>query len=75
LEIIREIFNAILEGQHIETAQKVEAGLAAGLEPKQILDEGLIAATAEVGRLFERGEYYVPEMLVAARPCRPVWFF
>src|SRR5690606_9350212 len=29
--------------------------------------EGMIAAMTEVGRLFEEGEYYVPEMLVAAR--------
>lgn len=32
-----------------------------------ILKEGLVAAMGEVGRLFETGEYYVPEMLIAAR--------
>jgi 5-methyltetrahydrofolate--homocysteine methyltransferase len=32
-----------------------------------ILNEGLIAAMAEVGKRFEEGECYVPEMLVAAR--------
>ena len=33
----------------------------------EILQEGLIAAMGEVGRLFESGEFFVPEMLVAAR--------
>ena len=32
-----------------------------------ILQEGMIAAMKEVGRLFEEGDYFVPEMLIAAR--------
>ncbi len=32
-----------------------------------ILKDSLIVAMNEVGRLFESGEYYVPEMLIAAR--------
>ena len=32
-----------------------------------ILTEGMIAAMGEVGRLFEQGEYFVPEMLVSAK--------
>jgi 5-methyltetrahydrofolate--homocysteine methyltransferase len=35
--------------------------------PAEILSQGMIAAMKEVGRLFEEGEYYVPEMLIAAR--------
>ena len=45
----------------------VNAALAEGVPPETILKEGLIAAMAEVGRLFEANEYFVPEMLVAAR--------
>ena len=33
----------------------------------QILEEGMLAAMAEVGKLFEEGECYVPEMLISAR--------
>ena len=67
MELTREIFNTILEGQHKIAGEKVQAALDAGLKPKQILDEGLISAMAEVGHLFEQGEYYVPELLIAAR--------
>jgi 5-methyltetrahydrofolate--homocysteine methyltransferase len=35
--------------------------------PADILNQGMIAAMGEVGRLFEEGEYFVPEMLIAAR--------
>ena len=65
--IIREIYDAILAGSSKVVEAKVPVALAAGLAPKQILEEGMIAAMAEVGRLFEQGEYFVPEMLIAAR--------
>jgi len=65
--IIKEIYNGILEGQHKAVEAKVKTALESGVNPKTLLDEGMIAAMAEVGRLFEIGEYYVPEMLIAAR--------
>jgi len=65
--IIREIYDAILVGHSKVVEAKVPAAVSAGLAPQQILEEGMIAAMAEVGRLFEQGEYFVPEMLIAAR--------
>ena len=65
--IIREIYDAVLAGHSKAVEAKVPAALSAGLAPQQILEEGMIAAMAEVGRLFEQGEYFVPEMLIAAR--------
>jgi 5-methyltetrahydrofolate--homocysteine methyltransferase len=47
--------------------EKVQAALTAGVTAEDILHKGLIAAMDEVGRLFELGEYYVPEMLISAR--------
>lgn len=61
------IFNMVLDGDAPGAEAGVKAGLAAGLAPETILREGLIAAMAEVGRLFEEDEYFVPEMLVSAR--------
>jgi methanogenic corrinoid protein MtbC1 len=34
---------------------------------EKILMEGLISTMTEVGRMFENGEFYVPEMLISAR--------
>ncbi len=64
---IDTIFNAVLEGDAKACTAGVQAALDAGLPPDTILKEGLIAAMAEVGRLFEENEYFVPEMLVSAR--------
>ena len=61
------IFDSILEGDSAAAKAGVEQALAAGLDPTIILNEGMIAAMKEVGKLFEEGDYFVPEMLIAAR--------
>ena len=66
-EILQKIFQGIVEGQQDVVAESVVAALQAGLPARTILDEGMLAAMAEVGRQFEEGECYVPEMLVSAR--------
>jgi len=60
-------FTGILDGNQHLVAQQVTEALNAGLAPELILKDGLVSAMSEVGRLFENGEYYVPEMLIAAR--------
>src|SRR4030067_71194 len=65
--IVKEIFDAVLNGENKGIAAKVQSALDSGIEPALVLNEGMVAAMAEVGRLFEAGEYYVPEMLIAAR--------
>jgi 5-methyltetrahydrofolate--homocysteine methyltransferase len=65
--IIEEIYNGVVSGKAPIVQQKVTEALGAGLEPVVILNEGMIAAMAEVGQRFETGQYFVPEMLIAAR--------
>jgi 5-methyltetrahydrofolate--homocysteine methyltransferase len=65
-EKLSTIYNAILDGDVTGAKDGVQAALVADLKPENILDEGMIAAMKEVGRRFEEGDYYVPEMLVAA---------
>ncbi len=67
METITKIYQAVLEGDMSATQAEVRAALRADVSAPEILQNGLIAAMGEVGRLFEEGEYYVPEMLVAAR--------
>lgn len=64
---LSEIYNAVVAGQGEETAAGVQRALDAGILPEQILKSGLISAMDEVGDRFEKGEFFVPEMLVAAR--------
>jgi 5-methyltetrahydrofolate--homocysteine methyltransferase len=64
---LKAIYNAVLDGNAPAAQAGVKAALDAGLPAETILKEGLINAMAEVGRLFEENEYFVPEMLVSAR--------
>ncbi|MCX6038789.1 MAG: corrinoid protein [Chloroflexi bacterium] len=64
---LEDIYQAVLNGDTEVTLEKVRAALSAGVAASDILQTGLIAAMGEVGRLFEEGDYYVPEMLIAAR--------
>ena len=66
-EVLQNLFNAVLEGNFDEVKSNVPAALEAGIDPNVILNDGMIAAMREVGARFEAGEYYVPEMLIAAR--------
>ena len=64
---IETTYKAVLEGDAAGAKSAVEAALKGGAAAEQIMKEGLIGAMTEVGRLFEAGEYFVPEMLIAAR--------
>ncbi|MCJ7661083.1 MAG: B12-binding domain-containing protein, partial [Anaerolineales bacterium] len=63
---IEALYQAVLTGNAPEATNQVTAELEAGTPAGEILNNGCIAAMSEVGRLFEEGELYVPEMLIAA---------
>jgi 5-methyltetrahydrofolate--homocysteine methyltransferase len=67
MSLIEEIRQAVIDGQAKVVVPKVEQALKDGIDPDVILHQGLIDAMAEVGRLFEEGEFFVPEMLISAR--------
>ena len=58
---------SIIDGNHKQAVVFTNQLIEAGAEPQAILNEGLIAGMSEVGELFKQGEYFVPEMLIAAR--------
>lgn len=64
---IEQIYNGILEGDMETVSQNVKSALEKGEKPQTVMNAGLIAAMDEVGSLFEAGEFFVPEMLIAAR--------
>ncbi len=66
-ETLQMIFDGILEGDRETVRANVREALQAGIAPGKILQDAMIASMTEVGNRFEAGEYYVPEMLIAAR--------
>ena len=64
---LKVLYEHVIEGEAAQVEAAVQAALDAGINASTILNEGLISAMDEVGRRFEEGEYFVPEMLIAAR--------
>lgn len=65
--LLQPLYDSILDGDAKSVPPKVQAALDGGVDPASILNDGMISAMAEVGRMFEEGEYFVPEMLISAR--------
>lgn len=65
--IIENINKSIILGDYKSITPLVEQALAEGINASTILNSALIPPMNEVGGRFERGEYFVPEMLMAAR--------
>jgi len=66
-QILDDIYYAVLDGNAPAASEKTQGALDAGLAAETILYQGCIPAMDEVGRQFEIGEKFVPEMLIAAR--------
>ena len=65
--ILDAIFDAVLEGDIPGAPALVQQALDAGLAPETILNDGMIAAMAEVGARYECGDIYVAEMFISAK--------
>jgi 5-methyltetrahydrofolate--homocysteine methyltransferase len=66
-EILDALYEHTLDGEAAPVVELTNEGLALGMDPLTLLFEAMIPALEEVGRLFEIGEYFVPEMLISAR--------
>jgi len=73
------LFEAILTGDAKTARAVTEKALAAGMDPMKLVQDFMMRAMAEVGRRFECRDYFVPELLLAARamksalePIRPL---
>jgi methylmalonyl-CoA mutase cobalamin-binding domain/chain len=64
---LQPLHDAILTGDAKTARSTTEAALAAGADPMKLVQETMMPAMDEVGRRFERNEYFVPELLLAAR--------
>jgi 5-methyltetrahydrofolate--homocysteine methyltransferase len=65
--MFEELHEYVINGDNDEVVIFIQSALAQGVEPSNILNNGLILPMKEVGNRFEAGVFFVPEMLVAAR--------
>ncbi|MGO8674059.1 MAG: corrinoid protein [Capsulimonadaceae bacterium] len=63
----QELYTAIVDGDAATAKALASRAVADNTHPQRLLDNYMIPAMDEVGRLFETGEIFVPELLISAR--------
>ncbi len=66
-DLLRQLCDFTLVGNAPEVLSLTRQGLELGLGPETLLYEALIPSLEEVGARFERGDFFVPEMLIAGK--------
>ncbi|MBN1178993.1 MAG: corrinoid protein [Anaerolineae bacterium] len=65
--LMEKIASNLYDGEEDEVAELVQKALDQGMDPQDVLQDGLLAGMDEVGKDFKAGDLYVPEVLIAAR--------
>ncbi len=66
-EVLKGLYDETLVGNAPRVLELTEEGLSIGMEPQTLLFDALIPSLEEVGARFERGDFFVPEMLIAGK--------
>ena len=67
MEILKDLAENVIRGQAPKTEELINQALEQRISPAEILNQGLIAGMGVVGEKFKNNEFYVPEVLIAAR--------
>ena len=65
-ELLAQISQSLVDGDPDATFSLTEKALGAGLEPLKIIREGLMPGMNIVGDYFARGDYFLPDLIIAA---------
>ena len=64
---LQALADNIIKGKKNPAVELTKQAIEEGVEPQSIITDGLIAGMAVVGEKFKKNEFYVPEVLIAAR--------
>jgi corrinoid protein of di/trimethylamine methyltransferase len=66
-EHLQAISTAVIDGEAEDAIEATQKALEANVDPLEILNKGLMDGADEVGKRFERNEYFLPELMMAGR--------
>jgi corrinoid protein of di/trimethylamine methyltransferase len=64
---LKKLYDAILNGDATAAAEVTRQAIDEKLDPSTLISDTMVPAMAEVGRLYECEDYFVPELLLSAR--------
>lgn len=65
-ELIKKLYNSVLEGDEEKSRKAAEEAIEKGIDPIFAIEHGLAAGLNEMGSKFERGEVFLPDLLLSA---------
>lgn len=65
-EILEKAKQSIIDYDKAKAEEVAKEGLASGIEPVTLINEGFVLGITEVGNLFEQGQIFLPELMLAA---------
>jgi len=67
MDVLKELAASIISGNAPKSEELTRNALEGGTEPEKVLNQGLVSGMEVVGAKFKNNEFYVPEVLIAAR--------
>ena len=64
---LKKLYDAVVAGDAKTSQAVTQQALAEGVDPLKLVNDFMVPAMDEVGRRFECNDYFVPELLIAAR--------
>ncbi|MGI6734005.1 MAG: cobalamin B12-binding domain-containing protein [Anaerovoracaceae bacterium] len=64
--LYEEMMNSVLEGEEDEAVALAQRAVEEELDLEKVMYEGFLKGIQEAGRLYESGEYYLPELVCSA---------
>jgi len=65
-ELYKKMYDSVMSGDKAAAKQAAQAVLEEGLDPRNAIEEGFVPAINKAGELWEEGEYFLPELVMAA---------
>lgn len=66
-KIMYDIQQAIIDGDAQKAKEKTTMALLQGLDPEEIIEQGLLTPMEDIGRRFRTGEIFIPDVLMSSR--------
>jgi methanogenic corrinoid protein MtbC1 len=65
-ELLEQMKQSVIDGEVEDAERLAQEGLDAGISAGDILDKGFVKGIEEVGDLFGKGEFFLPELVQGA---------
>ncbi len=67
MDILKEIAEYLVAGNEKKVSESINTALKDNIEPRLVMQDGLIAGMSVIGERFKNNDIYLPDVLVAAR--------